>query len=168
MTVYMFVLTVPAAAGPSVTVPAGNGLANRSKRRNVVPPSKSDSWVPRLTQDASIHGRRPSLVSMATITVAGALMVNDTSGSAVAVLESLAVRIQGAPTTSGGALATVKTRSPKSVSSGWKLACTDQSAALAASATVRLLMVRSTPPVTVSPAVAYCVAVELDPVTVTA
>src|SRR5439155_20238579 len=109
-TVYIFALVVPDASGPSATGPAGKSFANASKRRNVVPPSKSLSWVSVSVHVASSHGGRAARVSTATTTVAGALRVNVTSGSAVAAREAFAVRIQRAPSSAGGTLATGKGR----------------------------------------------------------
>src|SRR5437773_226300 len=133
-TVYMSTFAVPAASGPSATGPAGNAFANASNRRNVVPPSKSLSWVSVSVQVASSQAGRAMRVSTATTAVAGALRVNVTSGSAVADRDAFAVRIHCAPSSAGGTLATVKVRSPYMTTPGWRFGWTDQFAALAGSA----------------------------------
>src|SRR5262252_9240745 len=105
----------------------------------MVPFSLVVSWVPVSTQVLSIQGSFGVRVSTPTYTAAFWLIVNVTRGLAVAVLELLAVRTQGAPTSAAGRPAMVYVRSPLMSAPTCSLVCSDQLAALAVSPTTRLL-----------------------------
>src|SRR6266511_5208260 len=92
-------------------------------------------------------------------------MVNVTSGSAGADFESFALRIQAAPTRAAGTDVTVYDRSPYWVTPLCRFACTDQSPALAGSATTRSASAKGTGE-TVSATASVCVPVTPVPVTI--
>ena len=95
---YMLLPVLP--FGPSDTWPAGKVLVKTSNVRGV--PSLLRIEVPVSVQVESIQDRRPIRVSTATATVAEVLIVNRTSGLAVAALLSLAVRIHCWPFSAAG------------------------------------------------------------------
>src|SRR4051795_382050 len=152
--------------GPNATDPAGKVFVKTWNRFAV--PSLLTIWVPLSTQLPSIQDRLPTRVSTATATVAGALMVKLANGSAVAPFESLAVRIHCAPVNAAGTAVRVIVRSPYCATPVRRSDCTDQSAALPASATVRPLTVSGPPPPppTTRPAPAECDTVPAVPLTV--
>src|SRR6266487_1559682 len=162
---YMLLPVLP--FGPRATCPAANVLVNTWKVRGV--PSLLRIEVPLSVQLASIHDRRPIRVSTATAMVADRLMVKRASGLAAAALESFAVRIHCAPVSAAGTDVSVKVRSPYWTLPTRRLDCTDQSAALAVSATDSPLIDNSPPPVpTVRLVPAVCVTPAAVPVTVSA
>src|SRR5262245_21917554 len=125
-------------------VPAGKVFWKISKFLVVL--SEFVRCVPVSTQVASIQGRLPVRGSIAIATGTDWLTVNVTSGLAVDDLESFAVRIHRAPATPDGTAVSVNVRSPYWVTPVRRLDCTDQSAALALSATLRLVIVSPPPP----------------------
>src|SRR5256714_4045780 len=160
---YMLLPVLP--FGPSDTCPAGKVFVKTSNVRGV--PSLLRIEVPVSVQVESIQDRRPIRESTATATVAEVLTVKRTSGLAVDPLLSLAVRIHCWPVSAAGTVVQVNVRSPYWTLPACRLVCSDQSAALAESPTVRPVMVRPPEVPTLIVALAVCVAVPAVPVMVT-